>query len=605
MNEIKNIKITDLISAPDNPFKVTMDSEMERLIESIAETGVIAPIIARPTDKGKYEIVSGHRRKFACEYLGIKSVPTIIKELDRNEAVIFLVDSNLQRENILPSEKAFAYKMKLDALSAQGKRTDLTSCQVGAVDKRSTRGEKYGKIRTYGGGEMQLKLHMVTIEDLVLEGHFLRKLDAVLDLGFVYEETAHLYSRGYGRPPIDPVVLVKYLLVGFLYGIPSERQIEQRIQTDVALRWYLGLDLFDRVPDHSTISQLRRRKPSFRKVFRRLFEEVVRQCIGKGLASGRLAATDSTHVKANASRASEELVEMPESPGSYWERLDAYEEEGLEELERRTGKRRQKRVRQIRKDNRRTKKRVSRTDPEAGHMKRPGKPEGQYYLSHQTVDADHGIILGVTVTPGDVHDSVPYLEHLEQIHKNVIPLQAATADSAYDFPLAHRVLEEQGIDFFVRPQSTHDRTQTELKRDAFPYDEAEDVYLCPNGKKLRARRLYRSASGLFWEYWADRKDCSGCPMREKCLSEMDRHGARKLTDSYFKPSVHRHMARREEPACREALKQRQVWCEGTFAIQKRMHNLTRLLRRGLEAAEDHCLLSATALNLKRMIWNMK
>ena len=93
---------------------------------------------------------------------------------------------------------------------------------------------------------------------------------------FVYEETSPLYSRKYGRPPIDPVVLVKYLLVGFLYGIPSERQIEQRVQTDVALRWYLGLDLFDRVPDHSTISQLRRRKPSFRKVFRRLFEEVVR-----------------------------------------------------------------------------------------------------------------------------------------------------------------------------------------------------------------------------------------------------------------------------------------------------------------------------------------
>ena len=121
MNEIKNIQITDLISTPDNPFKVTMDTEMERLIESIAETGVITPIIARPTDKGKYEIVSGHRRKFACEYLGIKSVPTIIKELDRNEAVIFLVDSNLQRENILPSERAFAYKMKLEALKHQGK----------------------------------------------------------------------------------------------------------------------------------------------------------------------------------------------------------------------------------------------------------------------------------------------------------------------------------------------------------------------------------------------------------------------------------------------------------------------------------------------------
>ena len=87
------------------------------------------------------------------------------------------------------------------------------------------------------------------------------------------------------------MVLVKYLLVGFLYGIPSERQIEQRIQTDVALRWYLGLDLFDRGPDHSTISQLRWRKPAFRKAFHRLFEEVVGQCIAKGLASGRLVGT--------------------------------------------------------------------------------------------------------------------------------------------------------------------------------------------------------------------------------------------------------------------------------------------------------------------------
>ena len=87
---------------------------------------------------------------------------------------------------------------------------------------------------------MQLKVHTE---------HFLRKLEAALDLSFVYEETETLYSRKYGRPPIDPMVIVKYLLVGFLYGIPSERQIEQRIQTDVALRWYLGLDLFDRVPE--------------------------------------------------------------------------------------------------------------------------------------------------------------------------------------------------------------------------------------------------------------------------------------------------------------------------------------------------------------------
>ena len=395
---------------------------------------------------------------------------------------------------------------------------------------------------------------------------------------------------------------MKYLLVGFLYGIPSERQIEQRVQTDVALRWYLGLDLFDRVPDHSTISQLRRRKPSFRKVFRRLFEEVVRQCVAAGLVSGRLAVTDSTHVKANASQASEELVEMPEEAGVYWERLDAYEEEGLEELERRTGKRRKKRTKQIKRDNRRSKKRVSRTDPESGHMKRPGKPEGPHYLSHQTLDGDYGIITGLTVTPGDVYDSVPYLDQLEHIHQSVIPIQAAAADSAYDFPLAHRVLEEHGIDFYVRPQAVYDRTQVEFKRDAFRYDQEKDRYICPNGKTLRAKRLYRSDSGLFWEYWAEREDCRACPLREKCLSANDRQGARKLSDSYFKPSVQRHLSRWKEPDYKQALKQRQIWCEGTFAIQKRCHNLTRVLRRGLEAAEDHCLLSATALNLRRMIW---
>ena len=449
---------------------------------------------------------------------------------------------------------------------------------------------------------MQLKLHMVTIEDLMPQEHFLRKLEAALDLSFVYEETSPLYSRKYGRPPIDPVVLVKYLLVGFLYGIPSERQIEQRVQTDVALRWYLGLDLFDRVPDHSTISQLRRRKPSFRKVFRRLFEEVVRQCVAAGLVSGRLAVTDSTHVKANASQASEELVEMPEEAGVYWERLDAYEEEGLEELERRTGKRRKRRTKQMKRDNRRSKKRVSRTDPESGHMRRPGKPEGPHYLSHQTLDGDYGIITGLTVTPGDVYDSVPYLDQLEHIHQSVIPIQAAAADSAYDFPLAHRVLEEHGIDFYVRPQAVYDRTQVEFKRDAFRYDQEKDRYICPNGKTLRAKRLYRSDSGLFWEYWAEREDCRACPLREKCLSANDRQGARKLSDSYFKPSVQRHLSRWKEPDYKQALKQRQIWCEGTFAIQKRGHNLTRVLRRGLEAAEDHCLLSATALNLRRMIW---
>ena len=100
---------------------------------------------------------------------------------------------------------------------------------------------------------MQLKYHLVTMEDLVPEDHLLQKIEAALDLSFVYGATAHLYSRKYGRPAIDPVVLVKYLLLGYLYGIPSECQIEERCRDSNAFRWYLGIDLDERVPDHSTI----------------------------------------------------------------------------------------------------------------------------------------------------------------------------------------------------------------------------------------------------------------------------------------------------------------------------------------------------------------
>lgn len=196
-----------------------------------------------------------------------------------------------------------------------------------------------------------------------------------------------------------------------------------------------------------------RRKPSFRKVLKRLFLEVVRQCVASGLVSGRVVATDSTHVKACASRASEYLEDAVAEPGAYWERLDAYEEQALNELEAKTGKRRGKRVTQIKKDRRSAKRQVSRTDPESGMLTRTGKPRGMHDLSHQSVDTDHGIILDVVVTAGNTGDTVPYLEQVECIHSEIIPIEVATADSIYDFPLAHQVLEEHGISFFVRPKT--------------------------------------------------------------------------------------------------------------------------------------------------------
>lgn len=128
--KIRTIPITLIDSANVHPFQVREDDELRSLMESISQLGVITPCIARRKGEERYELISGHRRKRACELLGIDTMPIIIRELSEDEAVILMVDSNLQREHILPSEKAFAYKLKLDALKRQGKRSDITSTPV-------------------------------------------------------------------------------------------------------------------------------------------------------------------------------------------------------------------------------------------------------------------------------------------------------------------------------------------------------------------------------------------------------------------------------------------------------------------------------------------
>ena len=128
---ISNIPLDKLKPFPNHPFKVREDDSMRETVESIRTYGVLVPAIARPLPDGNFELISGHRRKYACEIAGKKKMPVIIRDLDRDAATIIMVDSNLQRENILPSERAAAYKMKMEALKHQGIRSDLTSCQVG------------------------------------------------------------------------------------------------------------------------------------------------------------------------------------------------------------------------------------------------------------------------------------------------------------------------------------------------------------------------------------------------------------------------------------------------------------------------------------------
>ena len=130
--QVQQIPIGELFPFKDHPFKVLDDESMQRTVESVEQYGVLSPLIARPRPEGGYEIISGHRRQYAAKLAGLDTLPVIVRNMDDNAAVLLMVDSNLQREHILPSERAFAYKMKLEALKNQGARSDLTSSQIGA-----------------------------------------------------------------------------------------------------------------------------------------------------------------------------------------------------------------------------------------------------------------------------------------------------------------------------------------------------------------------------------------------------------------------------------------------------------------------------------------
>ena len=167
--EIVPMDIKELKPYAEQPFKVLLDSSMDELCESIAQNGVLSPIIARPHPEGGYEILSGHRRVKACELLRIEEVPVVVKDLDDDTAAILLVDSNLQRENILPSEKAFAYKLKLEALKHQGKRLEITSRQIGTKSDSTRSDEIISENSNDSARQIQRYIRLTNLIDPLLD----------------------------------------------------------------------------------------------------------------------------------------------------------------------------------------------------------------------------------------------------------------------------------------------------------------------------------------------------------------------------------------------------------------------------------------------------
>lgn len=445
----------------------------------------------------------------------------------------------------------------------------------------------------------QIEMHLITIEDLVPTDHFLRKVNAIIDFSFIYDEVENMYCHNNGRPSIGPAVLIKFLLIGFLYGINSERRISEEIQVNMAYRWFLGLDIMDKVPDHSTISQNRRRRFNGSDLFRNIFQKIVFLCVEKGLADGRLVFTDSTHIKANASRKTEYIKQTEEVTNEYLKELDQYEETVRSQLES-EGKIKPARCRKRKEKIETVRRRVSSTDPESGYYKRKGKAEGMHYLSHETVDSKNGITIDVAATAGNVNGSQPYIERLDYIGETIgLKIQAACADSGYDTNLINQQLSERNIDFYTPKRTEQKRGTTEFQRKDFQYDEKDDRFICPGGKALPLHRLNRTMNTVTKEYLCPKTECKDCPFRNRCIGE--KGSDKRIQVNIFEDVVKKNHEKDGTETHAKVLLLRQIWSEGSFAAQKARHNLKFLYRRGLEAAEQQCLLSSMALNLKRMI----
>ena len=439
----------------------------------------------------------------------------------------------------------------------------------------------------------QMKMSFVTLEELMPQEHFLRDLDRLVDFDFIYDKVADLYSNT-GRPAIDPVVMIKMLLIGYIYGIDSERKLEQEITVNIAYRWFLGIDFGERVPDHSTISQLRRRKFDGTTIFRDVFDEIVRKCFEAGLIDGKLLLTDSTHIRANASNDLREIIEVPDTPTEYMQKLDreAYELGLIKEpVEYDTTK-----TKEITK---------SVTDPECGLMKRPGKPTGFHYLNHQTCDSKHGMITDVFVTAGNIKDSVPHVKRIEyQIEKFGFNTDAICADGGYDSREVYEAMIKKDIAAYIpqREKPTPNCNYTEeYSPNNFIYDTDNDCYLCPAGRILKYSS-YCKGKGVK-RYAAKKSECQNCPHKEKCIGKSKI--GRRIERHLHEEAKEKQMQHAGTPEYYEAMRLRKIWCEGNFSHQKERHNLRRTRKRGIERVTEQCLLSACALNLKRMVKLLK
>jgi transposase len=434
----------------------------------------------------------------------------------------------------------------------------------------------------------QQELEWVSIAALVPEQHLLRKVDQTVDFSFIRERVKHLYCEDNGRPALDPVVLFKLLLLGYLYGVRSERQLMREVEVNVAYRWFLGLKLRDKVPDASTLSQNRRRRFSESTIYQEIFDEMVLLAVKKGLASGAVLYTDSTHLKANANKNKFDLAQVQVKPQEYLAALEAAITEdraahGKAPLKDKPAGPESKEIK------------VSRTDKDSGYMVRDGKPKGFFYLDHRTVDGRHAIITDTHVTPANVHDSVPYLGRLDRQRERFgFQIRAVGVDAGYAAAAITQGLEERNIYGVIGYRTPTHRDGYFYKR-AYRYDAKLDVYICPNGQLLSYRTTNREG---YRQYHSDPDRCRNCLLRQKCTQSSS--STKVVTRHVWEASRERSDQHRLHRVGKRIYKRRKETVERSFADAKQLHGHRYARMRGLTRVQQQCLLAATAQNIKKI-----
>lgn len=431
-------------------------------------------------------------------------------------------------------------------------------------------------------------MEFVCINELVPKDHLLRKVDQAIDFSFIHPLVKDLYCPDNGRPALDPTLLFKILILGYLVGARSERQLMRDIQVNVAYRWFLGLNLTDPVPDASTLSQNRRRRFNDSDVYQQIFDEIVLQAIKKKLVKGRVLYTDSTHLKASANKNKHHQVVATASAKEFMDELDQAVEEdrrlhGKKPLKPREAEPEECTIKQ------------STTDPESGYMVRDNKPKGFFYLDHRTTDGVCNIITDVHVTAGNVHDSIPYLARLDRQAKRFnFEVAAVGLDAGYMTAALCKGLNDRGVYGTIGYRRPTHRDGYFYKRE-YRYDAEANEYRCPQGQRLIYKTTDRNG---YRHYQSDASICRYCPDRHKCTRNAQ--AVKTITRHIWEHHKERVTQNRLSPVGKALYKRRKETIERSFADAKELHGYRYARYRGLKKVLGQCLLTATAQNIKKI-----